>query len=135
MIRAKLIIYEQEAPLSIKRSAFGLYEHELDRIDPATSKPFTSRKALANVLRWIAWQKARHDADDKTLTLRQRQLLYLLVVEGLTQKEMALALKISEKTIKRHFENIRQRIGVDSTYQVVALAVEHGWVNAPKLDD
>ena len=135
MMRAKLIIYEQAAPLSIKQSAFMLYRHELSRIDPATSKPFTSRKALSNVIKWMMWQKARHDATIKTLTTTQRKLLYLLIVEGLTQKQIALVLQRDQETIKHHFKVIKRQMGVSSLYQVVAVAVERGWVNAPKMDN
>ena len=71
----------------------------------------------------------------KTLTPTQRRLLYLLVVEGFTQKQMALALGVDPVTIKRHFTEIRKRIGVESTYQVVAVAVEIGLVRAPQRKD
>ena len=134
-MRARLIIYEQEAPLSLKRSAFVLYQHEIERVDPDTSKKFTSQKALSNVIKWMTWQKARHDEAIQALTPTQKKLLYLLVVEGLTQKQMALILDRDFETIRHHFKMIKRRMGVSSLYQVVAVAVERGWINAPKMDD
>ena len=135
MTLARQTIFAQLAPLSVKRSAWVLYQHELTRIDPRTRKPFTPRRALSNTLKWLAWQATRQDAAMKTITPTQRRILHLLVVEGLTQKQMALALGVETVTIKRHFTEIRKRIGVSSTYQVVAIAVEMGLVSAPQKKD
>ena len=66
------------------------------------------------------------------LTPRESRLVRLLV-EGLTQKEMALEVGCAEKTVKRHLAQVRVKIGVVSTYQVVAVAVEQGWVVAPRI--
>ena len=136
MQEAKQTIYAQEEmSLSIKRSAWTLFQHELGHINPATSKPYTPRKALSNVLKWMALQKARQDEALKNLTPTQRKLIYFLVVEGLTQKQMALRMDRELVTIKQHFAQIRTKLGVESLYQVVAVAVERGWVNAPKGHD
>jgi DNA-binding NarL/FixJ family response regulator len=133
MMRAKQVIEEQDAPQSIKRSAWVLYQHELERIDPATTKPFSSRRALANTLKWIALQAAKRKM--KRLTPMQRQIIYLLAVEGLSQKQIANRLKRDRGTIKLRFAQIRQQFGMVSMYQVVALAVERGWIDGPKVDD
>ncbi len=129
---AKRIIDQQEMPLSIKRSAWMLFQHQLDRINPATKKPFTPRKALTNVLKWMAGQKVQQEF--RQLTPRERELVCLLV-EGFTQKQMAVEMRCDLVTIKRHFTQIRRKIGAISTYQVVAVAVERGWVNAPRIDE
>jgi len=133
---AKQTIYTQEdMSLSIKRSAWALFQHELSSTNPATSKPYTPRKALSNVLRWMALQKARRQEGLKYLTPTHKEILQLMVNEGLTQKQIALRLGRAERTIKRHCVEIRELVQVDSIYQAIAVAVARGWINAPKMDD
>ena len=133
MQQAQQIINDQlDMPLAIKRSAWILFKHELSRTNPATTKQYTAHKALSNVLKWMAGQKAM--LNFKQLTPKERELLVLLL-EGLTQKQMALELGCELVTVKQHFSRIRRKVGVISTYQVVAVAVARGWVNAPKMEE
>ena len=118
--------------MPIKRSAFVLFRHELSRNNPHTSRPFTPHQALLNVLKWMTGQKAMQNF--RQLTPKERELICFLV-EGLTQKQMALELGCDPVTIKRHFSQIRRKVGAISTYQVVAVAVERGWVNVPVMEE
>lgn len=131
---ARATIFAHEIPLSIKRSAWALFQHELDRMNPATSKAFSQRKALSNTLRWMAQQKKRQEKKLKKLTPTQNKIIHMLVVEGLTQKQMALRLNRELRTIKHHFAQIKIKVGLASMYQVVAVAVELGWVSAPEVE-
>ncbi len=45
------------------------------------------------------------------LTTREKEVFKLLVT-GLTTKEIALNLKISEKTVRNHISNVMQKLGV-----------------------
>ncbi len=45
------------------------------------------------------------------LTRREKEVFELLV-EGLSTKEIALTLKISEKTVRNHISNVMQKLGV-----------------------
>ena len=45
------------------------------------------------------------------LTTREKQVFELLV-GGLTTKEIALKLNISEKTVRNHISNVMQKLGV-----------------------
>lgn len=132
MTQARQIIYSQTMSLSIKRSAWILFRHELTRIDPKTGRAITRRKALVNVLKWASAQKSRLDAGLKQLSPMQIKIVEMLVMEGLTQKQIALRLKRDPNTIKHHCERIRKKVGVESMYQVVAIAVDQGWVTAPQ---
>ena len=38
--------------------------------------------------------------------------VFELLVEGLSTKEIALTLKISEKTVRNHISNVMQKLGV-----------------------
>ena len=136
MQQAKETIDAQEAvPLSIKRSAWILFQHQLSRINPATGKPFTARRSLSDTLKWMDLQKQRHDAIMKQLTPMQKQIITLIVEEGLTQKQIAQRLGLEHITVRYHMSEVRKRIGAASTYQVVAVAVEMGWINALKIID
>lgn len=45
------------------------------------------------------------------LTTREKEVFNLLV-GGLSTKEIALSLKISEKTVRNHISNVIQKLGV-----------------------
>jgi DNA-binding NarL/FixJ family response regulator len=130
---ARSTIYAQEIPLSIKHSAWVLFQHELNKLNPATAKPFTIKRALSNTLEWMEHQKERRQTALKTLTPMQKKIVRMLVEEGLTQKQISLNLHKGSTTIKHHLRQIRMKVGVASMYQVVAVAVELGWVSAPPV--
>ena len=47
------------------------------------------------------------------------------VVQGMTNRQIATALTISERTAERHLENVRVKLGVTSRAQIAAWAVGH----------
>jgi DNA-binding NarL/FixJ family response regulator len=59
------------------------------------------------------------------LTGREREVL-ALTTEGLSQKQVAIALGISIKTVGAHMQNLLARLGVHSRVEAVALAVRVG---------
>jgi DNA-binding NarL/FixJ family response regulator len=63
-------------------------------------------------------------ADDE-LTPREREVLRL-VATGKTNRAIAGALGISEKTIARHVSNIFTKLGLASRAAATAYAYEHG---------
>src|SRR5919108_4907017 len=94
--KARQIIFSQEMiPLSIKRTAWFLYQHEMKREEPRTE-----RQAMANILKWMAMMKKRQEAGLKQLSPMQKKIIELLVYEGLTQKQIALRLERDPDTIK-----------------------------------
>lgn len=50
------------------------------------------------------------------------------VASGLTNKEAAAALAISDRTVARHLANIYVKLGVSTRTAAAAWAVEHGVV-------
>jgi DNA-binding CsgD family transcriptional regulator len=58
------------------------------------------------------------------LSVRELEVL-ALVAEGNTSREIAASLKISRHTVRRHLENIFNRLGVKSRAAAVAYAYEH----------
>lgn len=59
------------------------------------------------------------------LSQREREVL-ALVAHGLPNKQIALRLAISEKTVKTHLTSIFERIGVTDRYQAALWAQRHG---------
>ncbi|HEX7066527.1 MAG TPA: response regulator transcription factor [Bacillales bacterium] len=64
------------------------------------------------------------------LTDRENDILSCLV-EGLSNKEIAKRLKISDKTVKIHVSNIFKKLDVKSRSQAVIYAVQHQLVPLP----
>jgi DNA-binding NarL/FixJ family response regulator len=63
------------------------------------------------------------------LTSREIEILQL-VVEGLTNKEIATALVISENTVKIHLRNILEKLHLQNRIQAAVYAVRQGLIDA-----
>jgi DNA-binding NarL/FixJ family response regulator len=76
-------------------------------------------------------ERAAEDAPKETnspeLTARQRQIL-VMVVEGLSYKEIGTALNVSEHTIKYHMGEVLQRLHLKNREQVVTYALRTGLI-------
>ena len=68
-------------------------------------------------------QKKRYDG----MTRREVEILQLLG-QGMTNKQMAYRLKISEKTVRNHISNFYAKLGVGDRSQAVLYAVRKGLV-------
>jgi DNA-binding CsgD family transcriptional regulator len=64
-------------------------------------------------------------APDIALTEREIDVLRLLL-EGRANKDIALQLKISVRTVKFHLDNLYSKIGVNSRVEAVIFALQHG---------
>ncbi len=63
-----------------------------------------------------------------TLSQREIDILSLAAI-GLSRKEMAARLYISEETAKTHFKNIYQKLGVNSKVAAIKLARDRGYLS------
>ena len=63
-----------------------------------------------------------------TLSKREADILSLAAM-GLSRKEMAARLYISEETAKTHFKNIYQKLGVSSKVAAIKLAQDRGFLS------
>ena len=70
-------------------------------------------------------RSVRHTAPRSVLSVREQQVLGL-VAAGRTNKSIARALSLSEKTVERHVSNICSKLDVPSRTAATAYAYEHG---------
>lgn len=66
------------------------------------------------------------------LSLDEHIRLLRLLMEGKTQDQISLSLKLSRDTIKKRCKRIREDFGVETLIQAAAVAVSLGWIDAPK---
>ena len=66
--------------------------------------------------------------EDDDLTKREVEILKLLA-EGLFNKEIAIKLDISEKTVKNHISNIFKKIKVNDRTQAAVYAIKRNFVD------
>ncbi|MDX9787573.1 MAG: response regulator transcription factor [Desulfobacterales bacterium] len=71
---------------------------------------------------------ARHD-EKELLSHRERQVLEL-IVEGKTSQEIAMLLYISVRTVQHHRANIRRKLNIKKTVDLVRYAMSHGYAGA-----
>lgn len=77
-------------------------------------------------------REVRAPDSPETLTDRETEVLRLLA-QGLSNKELAQALTIREKTVKTHVSNILAKLGVPSRTQAALYAVRMGLVSSGPL--
>lgn len=63
----------------------------------------------------------------RSLTRREQEIAGWLA-RGMTTREIALALNLSEHTVRKHRENTMQKLGVKTTGQLIALASQRGYI-------
>jgi len=67
--------------------------------------------------------------DPAGLTKRERDVV-VLVAEGRSNKEIAVALSISAKTVESHRRNLMHKLGLRSVAELVRYAVRHQLIQA-----
>jgi DNA-binding NarL/FixJ family response regulator len=86
----------------------------------------------------VAYALDRSDADECArpqatrralggLTTREREVV-ALVARGKTNREIADALFITERTVEAHIRSIRSKLDITSRTQLAVWAVEHGFL-------
>jgi DNA-binding NarL/FixJ family response regulator len=84
-----------------------------------------------SLFKWVAdesRESSRRDPDFRpSLTMRQQQLVSL-VARGLTNKEIASELNLSEFTVKNHLHRIMKQVDAESRHEAVESARAHGYL-------
>ncbi|WP_425039163.1 response regulator transcription factor [Primorskyibacter sp. S187A] len=71
--------------------------------------------------------------DREQLTNREQTIL-LQLAQGRSNKEVALALDISVRTVETHRKNIKRKLGISSTAGLTRYAMEHGVLQGTHVD-
>jgi predicted ATPase/class 3 adenylate cyclase/DNA-binding CsgD family transcriptional regulator len=105
-------------------------------LSPAVAEAGDDRDALEAVLELARWLPVKEDSSgarvesDASPDLTKREIqVVALVGRGLSNKEIAAELFISERTVESHIAHVRSKLGVDSRTRLVLWAVEHDLVS------
>jgi DNA-binding NarL/FixJ family response regulator len=115
------------ARVLIARACRALDDAETASLELESARlAFVELGAMHDVAAIAALERALASAPaDDELTPREREVLRL-VATGKTNRAIAGALGISEKTIARHVSNIFTKLGLASRAAATAYAYEHG---------
>ena len=101
-------------------------------IAAANGQVLLSPQAIAGLLREVRTPEPADAAE--LLTERETDVLRLLA-QGLSNKEIALRLDISEQTVKSHVHNLLNKLGVSSRTQAALYGVRIGLVKQQQEPD
>ena len=91
---------------------------------------WVGRATVADLVRALRSLSSSRSKRPQDFGLTPRQLEVVLhVVGGLSNKEIAQTLSLSEDTIKHHLTNIFDKTGVSNRLEVALFATHHGMVN------
>jgi DNA-binding NarL/FixJ family response regulator len=109
---------------AIRRVAAG--ENLLNQI--VLARPRLAWRVLAE-FRSLANDTSETDPRDRFLPLSAREIEVLdCVAQGLSNKEIADELFVTEQTVKNHMTSVLRKLDVNDRVQAVLYAVRHGWI-------
>lgn len=76
-----------------------------------------------------AFERAERATEEGGLSARELEIL-LLVARGLSNRQIALSLRVAEATVKRHLANVYPKMGVGSRGEATRKALSEGWISA-----
>jgi DNA-binding NarL/FixJ family response regulator len=93
--------------------------------------PLVAQKLLEQVAYYGDTMKTRVEYD-VVLSKREKEVLTLLTEKGITNKEIAEALHITENTVKTHLSSILEKMQARNRQQAAILAREQGFISEAK---
>ena len=73
-------------------------------------------------------------ADGREPLTSREQTILLQLAQGKSNKEVAVALDISVRTVETHRKNIKRKLGISSTAGLTRYALEHGVLQGTGVD-
>lgn len=80
---------------------------------------------------WFSGFLIQSERMECPLTERQLEVLKW-AAHGYTNQEIGRQLHISEGTVRAHFSNIQDKLGVSGRQELIRLAIENGWIERPR---
>ncbi|HEY4003157.1 MAG TPA: response regulator transcription factor [Candidatus Xenobia bacterium] len=126
------VLEEASVVRAVKAGAIGylLKDTKSDALCRAIKAAAAGQVQLAPEAAVFLLKEVRMPEAHEPLTERERDVLGLLA-RGSSNKDIATALIVGEKTVKTHVSNILAKLGVQSRTQAALWAVKHGMVPAP----
>jgi DNA-binding NarL/FixJ family response regulator len=107
----------------IRDVASGLYVVESERMDERALESWIQSNIEAMSGPYII------DAEEHYIPLSPREMEILqFVTNGLSNKEIAMKLRISQQTVKNHMTSILKKLNVEDRTQAAVNAIRRGWV-------
>ena len=91
-------------------------------------------KAAADILHRLAEQQDDMIKVSEDLHPRELEILRL-ITQGMSNKDIASNLNLSERTVTTHLANTFRKLGVSSRTQAVVLAFKKGWISFGDLSE
>ena len=95
-----------------------------DELFTALSQVLEGKTYLNTELQQLFLKGMRDQKNIPLLTKKEKEVLNLIAA-GLTNKDIAIKLKIGEETIKSHRKNIMNKFDIHNTAELVRFAIEH----------
>src|SRR5579885_1906383 len=120
----------------IQAGARGFIVKDIERLDLKRSIRAVARgeaaidtKVAASVLAQLRRNPLSSEASPSPDRLSSQQLVILrLIAQGLSSREIATQLYLSENTVKGYVQEILHRLGVKNRTEAVMVAVKQGWL-------
>jgi DNA-binding NarL/FixJ family response regulator len=87
-----------------------------------------ARQALGEAQDLSAYLSASQSSDDHPFSPREHQVL-ALAAQGLTNREIAYRLGVSDRTVQFHMGSVFNKTGTSSRTEAAILALRRGWVS------
>lgn len=120
--------YDEEIYAAVKAGAYGFVHKEADSQDILRA----IRTVGAGLRAFPKHISERLASDQMTagLSMREREVLQL-VATGLTNKEVAQTLKISQFTVRNHLNHITQKLDASDRTEAIFIALQTGLISLP----
>jgi DNA-binding NarL/FixJ family response regulator len=106
-------------------------EHLISAVRAAVFDPEGENVVVGMPLEML---KEVEDGSGSVLSVREMEVL-LLAARGLSNRQLAASLRLSEATIKRHLANMYPKMGVSSRGEAVRKALSEEWITIQQITE
>lgn len=115
--------------------AFVRKRDSLEEICAAIGAVQRGRRYLSNALPeecMVEAGSSETQDSDRALTIREREVVQM-TAEGYTSREVGTQLGISSRTVEKHRENIKKKLGLRSVVEMADYAYQRGFLPDPRV--